>query len=393
MSSAAPLDGMRVLDFTIMMAGPYCTRLMADLGAEVIKIEAPEGDHIRKRPPLREGRSTYFAQLNCGKKSLSIDLRRPEARDIVFGLVHRCDVLVENFRPGVMRRLGFDYQTLAEVNPRLVYCSISGFGQSGPWAGRSAYAPIVHACSGFDLANLAYQDGLERPLNSGLFIADVLGGALAFGAIQSALLWRDRTGKGDWIDLSLLDAMLGLQVYECQEAQFGADRRRPLYQPLRTQDGFIIVAPVSQANFEDLADAIGRSEWKQDGRFSTVTAREQNWTLLMSLLEAWTCERSAQACEELLHAAGVPSARYVTTREAMQHPHLVERGTFTAIDDGAGSFQVANPPFKLARGEAHARGHVAGLGADGRSMLADMLGYTSAAISNLVEQGVVFEQN
>ena len=159
--AAGILDGIRVLDFTAMMSGPYATRLMADLGAEVLKIEPPEGDHIRSRPPTRQGRSTYFAQLNAGKKSLALDLKKPAAIALVKQLVAGADALVENYRPGVMQRLGLDYDTLAAINPKLVYCSISGFGQTGSWSGRSAYAPVLHAGSGYDVANLSYQDGIE----------------------------------------------------------------------------------------------------------------------------------------------------------------------------------------------------------------------------------------
>ena len=156
------LSGVRVLDFTTIVSGPYCTRLLADLGAEVIKIEPPEGDFIRTQPPMRAGKSAYFAHLNCGKKSLAIDLRQTGATELIRLLAATSDVVVENSRPGVMQRLELDYATLARLNPRIVYCSISGFGQSGPWATRSAYAPMLHGASGFDLVNLSYQDGLIR---------------------------------------------------------------------------------------------------------------------------------------------------------------------------------------------------------------------------------------
>ena len=149
------LGGVRVLDFTTIVSGPYCTRLLADLGADVIKLEPPEGDYIRMQPPMRAGKSAYFAHLNCGKKSMAIDLRRPEAIEIIHELAAKSDVIVENSRPGVMNRLRLDYATLAKINPRIVYCSISGFGQRGPWATRSAYAPMLHAASGFDLVNLS----------------------------------------------------------------------------------------------------------------------------------------------------------------------------------------------------------------------------------------------
>lgn len=382
------LDGVRVLDFTAMMSGPYTTRMMADMGAEVIKVEPPEGDHIRSRPPTREGRSTYFAQLNCGKKSLALDLKKPAAVALIRQLVESCDVVVENYRPGVMKRLGLDYETLAAINPKLVYCSISGFGQTGSWAGRSAYAPVLHAGSGYDMATLNYQDGIDRPLKNGIFVADVLGGSLAFGAIQAALFRAARTGKGDQVDLSLMDAMLSLLVYECQEAQFPAERRRPLYQPTKARDGFVLIAPVSQNNFEALARATGHPEWVQDKRFATIHAREHHWGELMALLDDWAGERSAAECEEAMHAGGVPCSRYLSIGQAMQLPPIVERQAMQTIDDGAGLFAVPNPAFRFLHSAAHARNSVPELGADGPDVLRE-LGLSDDAIDALANDGVL----
>lgn len=382
------LDGVRVLDFTAMMSGPYATRLMADMGAEVIKVEPLEGDHIRSRPPTREGRSTYFAQLNCGKKSLALDLKKPAAVALIKQLVASCDVVVENYRPGVMKRLGLDYEKLAAINPKVVYCSISGFGQTGSWAGRSAYAPVLHAGSGYDMATLNYQDGIDRPLKNGIFVADVLGGSLAFGAIQAALFRAARTGQGDQVDLSLMDAMLGLLVYECQEAQFPAERRRPLYQPTKARDGFVLIAPVSQNNFEALARATGHPEWVSDARFATIHAREHHWGELMALLDDWAGELSAAECEEAMHAGGVPCSRYLSVGQAMQLPPVVERGVMQTIDDGSGLFGVPNPAFRFLHSAAHARNSVPELGADGPAVLRGM-GLGDDAIEALAAQGVL----
>ena len=383
------LDGVRVLDFTTMMSGPYATRLLADLGAEVIKIESPTGDHIRSRPPSRKGRSTYFAQLNCGKKSLALDLKKPQAIALIKQLVSTADVVVENFRPGVMKRLGLDYDTLAALQPKLVYCSISGFGQTGSWAGRSAYAPVLHAASGFDLANLHYQDGIERPLKNGIFVADVLGGSLAFGAIQAALYRAARTGQGDHVDVSLMDAMLGLLVYESQEAQFPAERRRPLYQPTKARDGFLLIAPVSQNNFEALARAVGHPEWLSDDRFANVHAREHHWGELMALLDEWAGDRSAEECEAIMNQGGVPCSRYFTIKEAMQAPPIVERDVLQSIDDGSGPFKVTNPAFRFQRTVAQARNRVPDLGADGPDLLRT-LGCDEAAVQAALAAGTLF---
>jgi CoA:oxalate CoA-transferase len=390
--SARPgiLDGIRVLDFTAMMSGPYCTRLMADLGAEVIKVEPPEGDHIRLRPPLRDGRSAYFAQLNAGKSSIALDLKRPEARKLIHDLVSHCDVLVENYRPGVMQRLGLDYDTLAMLNPKLVYCSISGFGQEGSWSGRSAYAPVLHATSGYDMANLDYQEGdIDRPLKNGIFIADVLGGSTAFGAIQAALFRVLKTGQGDHVDVSLLDAMVSMLVYECQEAQFPAERRRPLYRPTQASDGFLLVAPVSQNNFEALARGVGHPEWIGDSRFATSSDREHNWSELMNLLDEWALTRTAADCEATLTKAGVPCSQYRTVRETMALPPIQERGVLEEIDDGAGPLRIPNAPFRFGQSATRVRNKVPSLGEDGSRLLSTLLGLNAQAIEELRKSGVL----
>lgn len=365
-----PLAGMRVLDFTSMIAGPYCTRLLADCGAEVLKVEEPHGDHMRSRPPLREGHSTYFGHLNAGKKSVVLDLKSDKGREAARQLAAGSDVVVENFRPGVMKRLGLDYPTLSTAKRDLIYCSISGFGQTGPRAEQPAYAPVVHAASGFDHVQFTYQDGQERPAKTGIFVADVLAAVYAFGAVQTALVSRLRHGNGQFIDVALMDSMINLLVFECQEAQFPSKDRRPLYVPMRARDGFVIVAPVNQRNFEQLADATGHSEWKTDPRFTTVAARTTHWDALMDAVESWTSARPARECEDRLMKAGVPCSRYLTMAEAMVDPQLAARGSLTTVTDGAGDFLVPNPPFKFADGSVGVEPVVPALDADTKEVLA-----------------------
>jgi crotonobetainyl-CoA:carnitine CoA-transferase CaiB-like acyl-CoA transferase len=343
---------------------------------------------MRARSPLRAGHSTYFGQLNCGKRSLVLDLKRPEAVAIAAALAAASDVLVENFRPGVMQRLGLDYATLSQRNARLVYCSISGFGQAGPAAGKPAYAPIVHAASGLDLAQLGYDDDRERPAKTGIFTADVLAGLNAFGAIATALFARQSTERGQFIDVTLIESMMNLLLYEVQEAQFGATQRRPVYGPLRATDGYVVVAAITAANFSDLADATGHPEWKIDPRFATAGAREQHWDDLMALVETWTAPRTAKECEDLLSSAGVPTSRYLTVREAMDDPGMAFRGTFARVEDGAGSFLVPNPPFQFSDATAAAQPFVATPGQHGEQILFDILGYARSEIAALRSAGV-----
>jgi CoA:oxalate CoA-transferase len=382
-ASPDAMAGFRVLDLTTMISGPYCTRLLADAGAEVIKIEPHDGDHMRKAAPIRDGRSAYFGSLNVGKRSIVLDLKMPAATAVMRRLAAMSDVIVENYRPGVMKRLGLDHEALAKINPRLVYCSISGFGQTGPDAHRPAYAPIVHATSGYDLAQLRYQDGQDVPGKTGIFMADVLGGINAFAAIQTALLHRERSGVGQHVDVALADTMLNLLVYECQEAQFPSPTRRHLYVPICAQDGFVIVAPITTNNFHALCDAIGRRELKDDARFAIAGTRSANWDALMAIVEAWTIRRPARDCEDVLSAAGVPCGRYRTVGEAMAEPQVAVRGGFSEVDDGAGLFKVPNAPFQFSATRMAPRGGVPGLGEDGAALLTSLLGLTVEQIEAL----------
>ncbi len=372
-----PLHGIRVIDFTAMIAGPYCARMLSDLGAEVIKVEPPEGDLMRGRPPLKEGESLYFGGLNCGKRSIAIDLKLARGVALAKELVARSDVVLENFRPGVMARLGLDHAALSALNPRLVYCSISGYGQNGSHSGMPAYAPVVQAASGYDLANLDYQKGAERPLNSGIFTADYLTGVHAFGAISAALVKRANTGEGSRIDCALMDAMLGMLAYEVAEAQAPAEAPRLLYQATRARDGFFIVAPISQANFEAMARAADKPEWITDPRFASRAVRTvtQNWNAMLAELDAWAADKTVEECVSRMNEGGVPVARYQTVGEAMASPYAIERGLFATARAGATTFQTPLPPFRM---EGIAAGsEVPELGEHTASILADVLGYAT----------------
>ncbi|MCW1935004.1 CaiB/BaiF CoA transferase family protein [Pararhodobacter zhoushanensis] len=359
MSGPAPI---RVLDFGQVMAGPLAGRLMADVGAEVIKIETPEGDSMRGRPPLRDGHSAYFGTLNAGKRSVVLDLKTDEGRRDAFALALTADVVIENFRPGVMARLGLGYEALSAANPRLIYCAISGFGQQGEGAKRPAYAPMIHAASGLDLALMDFSPGAERPAPTGMFYADVMAAVYAWGAIQTALFERERTGKGQSVDVALMDSLISMMIYEVQEAQFPQARKRHVYIPVKTSDGFVIVVPLSGKNFAAMLSVLGAPEWGDDPRFATPAGREANWAEIMRHVEGWTASRSSDACEQLFMAAGVPCSRYRTVSEALADPVSVERGIVGTVEDGAGTFSVPNPPFRLSQTDAQVRRMIPALG-------------------------------
>src|SRR5208282_5465830 len=358
------LDRLRVLDFTTTIAGPHCTRLLADLGAEVVKIESPEGDMMRTRPPLRSGASTSFGQLNAGKKSVSLDLKSPRAVEAVRRLVATADIVVENFRPGVMRRFGLDYEALRPIKPELIYCAISGYGQTGPSAELPAYAPVIHAASGYDLAHMAYQGEMRRPDYCGIYIADVLTGTYAFGAIMTALFQRQATGIGQLIDVSMLESMLSLTLSEIQLAQFPLSYvpGRPVFGPIQTQDGYINLSIASERSFQNLAAAAGRRDWIDDPRFARYPDRRANWGLLIDELEAWSSQLTSAEVQVIFDRHQVPASPYRTVKEALADPQLAHRHALTEVHDQGGSFRVLNPPFRFSAAAAAAQPRVAALG-------------------------------
>src|SRR5450432_1484823 len=331
-------QGLRVLDFSTTIAGPHCTRMLADMGAEVIKIESAEGETMRTRPPVRDSFSTVFGQLNLGKKSVVFDLKSPDAVDAIRKLVAKADVLVENFRPGVMRRLKLDYEALRELNPKLIYCSISGYGQTGPSAELPAYAPVIHAASGYDVAHMAYQPGRDRPDYCGIYHADILTGVYAYGAISSALYQRQQTGQGQHIDVSMLESMLSLTLNEVQGAQLPIKPpQRPMFGPMETADGYVIVAIASEKTFQNLVTVAGCPEFIRDPRFAAYTDRRDHWGDLMEGVETWSRRLTSQQCLAELNKAVVPCSAYRSVAEAMADPQSTHRGILAEVSDDAGA--------------------------------------------------------
>ena len=366
-------DGLRVIDFSTTIAGPHCAWMLADMGAEVIKIETAEGETMRTRPPLRNGASTVFGQLNVGKSSLVLDLKSREGAEAVRRLAARSDVLVENFRPGVMRRLQLDDAALRAINPRLIYCSISGYGQTGPSAERPAYAPVIHAASGYDMAHLAYQPGRSRPDCCGIYHADVLTGTYAFGAIASALYQRERTGRGQHIDVSMLESMLSLTLNEIQWSQFEvAPAQRPMFGPIETSDGYVMVAIASEKTFQGLMQVIGRPDWVADPRFARYADRRSNWAELMDGVEAWSRKVTTVTCLEALDTRGVPCSAYRTVTEALDDPQIAHRRALSHVEDAGGTFKVLNQPFRMSDAKVGAARRMATLGEHTRAVLQDL---------------------
>ncbi len=373
--------GLKVLDFTTTIAGPHCARLLADLGADVVKIETAEGDLMRSRPPLRNGASTSYGQLNAGKRSIVLDLKRAEAVAAARKLIGSADIIVENYRPGVTKRLGIDYASASAENPRLVYCSISGYGQTGPSADKPAYAPVVHATSGYDMAHIAYHPGRERPDSCGIFTADILAGTYAFGAISAALYQRSATAKGQHLDVSMFEGMLSLMTVELQTSQFKVPPmpKRALYGPAATADGFVNIAVASERTFHELCKTAGRG-WGSDPRFAKYLDRRANWAEFMDELEVWTRTLTTEELMAVLDRAGVPAGPYRTIKEALADPQLTHRGALQEVHDAAGPFKVLNPAFRMSASETKAGPRAPALGEHTREVLT-AAGYSESEIA------------
>jgi len=378
-----------VLDFSTTIAGPHCTRMLADTGAEVIKIETAEGETMRTRPPLRNHCSTTFGQLNVGKHSVVLDLKSAPGVEAVRKLVATADVLVENFRPGVMKRLKLDSDSLRALNPKLIYCSISGYGQTGPSAELPAYAPVIHAASGYEMAHLAYQPGRARPDYCGIYHADVLTGVYAFGAIGAALYQRHATGKGQHIDVSMLESMLSLTLNELQWSQFEVKpTQRPMFGPIETRDGYVMVAIASEKTFQSLMQVIGHPEWVSDPRFAKYANRRDNWAHLMEGVEAWSRSVTTENCLAALNAEGVPSSAYRTVKQALADPQIAHRGALAEVEDGGGTFKVLNLPFRMSGAKVSAAKKMSTLGEHTRAYLRET-GLSEAEISAFAEKPAV----
>jgi CoA:oxalate CoA-transferase len=395
--ASSPLADIVVLDFTRVLAGPYCTRLLADLGARVIKIERPgDGDEMRRGlmqlEDDREDQGTYFVRVNVGKESVALDLGNPEAAPVIRDLARVADVVVENFVPDVVARLGCDYATLAAVRPDLVYCSISGYGQTGPWRGRPAFAHLIHAASG--LMDLEQgEDPSPRPAY--LQAADVLAGTHAFGAILAALWRRARTGQGGHIDVSMLETLIA-----ADDLSFGAvlnggeDYPAPRAGMLVSEIGgrYLALQTVGALEiWKRLVGLMNRPGLETDPRFATPQARRQHWPELRDTISEWLGHfTSVDEAVEVLTAARVPCAPVLSPQEVVKLRHLEERRFFASVPHaGRGAAHVTGTPFHLdgrpigPSGPAPYR-----VGEHTRTVLEDVLGYSHDRVTKLLELGV-----
>ena len=350
-----PLSGIRVLDLTRVLAGPYCSMILADMGAEVIKVEEPgKGDDTRSWPPFVGGEATYFMSVNRNKKSITLNLKAPAAVKIFTDLVKMSDVVLENFRPGTMEKLGLGYATLSKLNRKLIYCAISGFGESGPDAGRAGYDLVVQAESGvMDITGFA--DG--PPVKMGTSIADLVAGMSAAHGVTLALLARTKTRRGQKVELGMLDAMAALLTY--QAGIYWGTGQKPgrrgnahpsivPYEVFKAADAYLTLGVANNSLWERCCAAMERTDIMRDPRFATEAARVENRNTLVPLLNEILGERSADEWMKRFEAAGVPAGRIRTVPEVCESEHLKARGMIQRLTHPtAGAISVFGVPITL----------------------------------------------
>ena len=393
-------EGIRVLDLTNVLSGPFATLHLALLGAEVIKIENPaDGDLARRLgnvPKLnKELMGTSFLAQNANKKSITLNLKKPEAREIFLKLARGADAVVENFRPGVMTRLGVGWDAMRAANPRLVYCAISGFGQDGPDADKPAYDQIIQGLSGTMAIN-----GDERlnPLRCGFPVCDTVGGLTAAFAIVTALFHRERTGEGQMIDVALLDAVMPLMGWVAANLLIGG--QQPVLMGndnftaapsgvFRTGDGYVNIAANKQEQWESVCDALGVADLKTDARFAERDARKKNRKALTPLLEAKLAGKTTKEWVAILNARDVPSGEILGLDEALHQPQIAHRRTLTTVDaPGIGPLPLFNLPAILRATPAAVESPPPRLGEHTAEILG-ALGYGEADLAALRQAGAI----
>ncbi len=393
-SHDGPLTGLRILDFTRVLSGPFCTALLADLGAEVIKVEPPHGDDYRAIGPLRNGQSALFHVVNRNKKSLVLDLKCPEAVALVHRMVPGIDIVVENFRPGVADKLGIGHETLAALNPRLIYTSISGFGQDGPDARRPAYDIVIQALSGI-MESTGAADG--PPTMVGEAITDVLSGLFASWGTLAALHGRERSGRGTRVDTAMLDSTLAFTVTAVARFLFtGRDavrvgNRHPLSAPFgayQACDGHFVLAVLNNKLFAQLAHVMGQDDLADDPRFVTDELRSDHEPVLRARIEAWAADLSVAEVVARLEAGAVPAAPIRNVRQALASPQLQHRGLLQAVNHpDLPGLQLPRQPIQFSAWPPGAVRAAPGLGADTDSVLHELLGLATEQIQALRDLG------
>jgi crotonobetainyl-CoA:carnitine CoA-transferase CaiB-like acyl-CoA transferase len=396
----ALLDGYKVIDFTQYVAGPTVTKLMAELGAEIIKVElAPEGDLSRKFPYIRDQRSAYFVQQNRGKMSLCVDIKTAAGKAIVGDLIPKVDVLVQNYAPGVIGRMGFDYESVSKLNPKIIMCSVSTFGQTGPLSPEPGYDFIGQSYAG--VTSLSGEDGGPY-YPPALALGDVSTGVHAYAAVATALLHRERTGEGQHLDISLLDSYFHYHdmAVSMVSASHGEARVRRVGNQIgtlspagifTTKTGSLWIFAFQDNHWAKLCEVMGREDLVRAKDCIDLPARVANRKIVNEAINSWLATLpGTDAAVTILREARIPHAPVLTVEEAMQHPHLVERGTVRTVHDRIlGDFQIPGVPLRFSGFPDPLELQAPFLGEHNRKILSNYLGFSNDRIAQLEKDGVL----
>ena len=397
-----PLEGIRVLDFTRVLSGPHATRMLSDLGAEVIKVEPPMGDMTRFAMPRVNSLSSYFIQQNVGKKNISLDMTKPQAVELLKKLVSHCDVVIENFRPGVMHKMGLDYETLSQLNPRLIYTSITGYGATGPWTTRRAYAPVVNAESGITKHQGDVRGGqyANDPHSHG----DVYTALEAASAILAALYQREHTGVGQYIDVSMAETMLYVNEHAHNQMWTGVEPVGEIrsFQPadypvLTVADGSMVVVsghPAERGTFDFFVAAMQQPELLSDPRFSDVATRLEHFDELMDIMRAWAKTVStSDEIENRLSQYQLATGRLRSVGELADTEWARERDAVVLVSDrGDSTVRIPNSPWHFSGSDTTTQGDAKYRGEDNHAIFSEIAGLSNEEITQLENDGVLLSR-
>jgi len=392
-----PLEGTKVLSFGRMLSGPFTTMLLSDLGAEVVKVEAPKvGDLARFASPFVEKVSSYFLSINRGKKSITLDLKSERAKKIVFDLAKGADVLLENFRPGVMGRLGFGYEAIREVNPRIVYASLSGFGQQGAHAQRPAFDMIAQGMGG--VMSITGEPG-RPPARVGYSIGDIGASLFTCIAILAALHEREKSGEGQWIDVAMLDSQVALCENACArylatgEIPGPLGSRHPLFTPFQafpTKDGYVVLVAQLDDDWKRFCEATEKEDWATDEKYGSLEARLEHYDEYLIEMNTLMRTRTTEEWIELLDAHGVMCGPVNDIEQVVKDPHINQREMFVDVEQArAGKLKVVGTPMKFSRTPCRIEKASPELGEHTEVILSAWAGLSKEEIEELRESGIV----
>jgi len=391
----AMLQNYRILDLSRVLSGPYCSRMLADMGAEVIKVESISGEPMRRYPPFKGNHSSYFTQWNVGKKSICLDFRKEKAIELIKKIAAKSDVVLQNFRPGMLKNMGLDYDSLKQLNPGIILCSISGFGQTGVESDKLAYTDIVQAYSGLDYIAGKMNWSDTDPPGFPVSFADTYASLNACVAILAALIHREKTGEGQAIDISMLDSLLASNDSTLQAFIFSDGRwDKPVgiwRAPLKMSDGYMAASIALQ--FERTAHAIGRPELLQDERFNTMELQVLNLKAFLEIIRGWASEKTVEEASKIFDEYEIPYSKVNSIEEIVNSQVVKDRNMLVDIElSGIGKIPVVNTPFKFSKTPTGPQAPPPVIGQNNKEIFTGLIGLSEEEYNSLEEEKIIWQE-